>query len=145
MFEQIIPAEVIPFREFDGIFLVKKQSTKIPGAQHYGVLVAGEPLRWIPHNEPVVIHRTLDMRADWADTTGVWELVEQVPPDQTQSAVARASMVFDEPDYYLLTNNCEHTARYITSGEKRSTQVGWYLGVGAAIATVIWLINRSDN
>ena len=146
MFEQILPGEVVPFREFDGIFLLKKQSIKIPGAEHYGVLVAGEPLRsfGIPSNQPLLIHREVDMRADWADETGTWKMVEQVPTDQTQSVLARARKVFNEPDYHLLTNNCEHTARYIISGEKRSTQVGWYLGAGLAVAAVIWLIKRSD-
>lgn len=147
MFEPILPGEVIPFREFDGMFLLKKQSTKIPGAEHYGVLVAGRPLRslGVPSNQPVLIHRELGMRADWADGTGEWKMVEQVPADQIQSALARARKVFNEPNYDLLTNNCEHTARYIVSGEKRSTQVGWYLvGTGVAIAAAVWLVNRND-
>jgi len=147
MFEQITPSGVVPFREFDGIFMMKRQSTKIRGAEHYGVLVAGEPLRFfrIPRNQPLVIHRDRNMRADWADTTGVWEMIDRVPPDQIRPAVARAMKVLNEPGYDLLTNNCEHTARYITSGEKRSTQVGWYVTAAAVVAGLIWLSNRDNN
>jgi hypothetical protein len=147
MFDQTVQSEVVPFRKVsDGIFLVRKRATKIPLADHYGVLVAGKPLSdfGIPVSEPVIIHRTPDIRAERAETTGVWEWVEEVPPDQTRSAVARALEEFDQPDYYALTNNCEHTARYITSGEKRSTQVNRLVLVGLA-GLVIWAINRSDG
>jgi hypothetical protein len=147
MFDQTVQGEVVPFREVpDGIFLVKKRSIKIPIADHYGVLVAGRPLRdfGIPGGEPVIIHRTPDIRAEWAETTGAWEKVEEVPRHQTQFAVARALEEFDQPNYYALTNNCEHTARYITSGEKKSTQVNWIVGAGF-VAFVIWLMNRSDG
>lgn len=123
MFDQTVPAQVIPFREFpDGVFLMRKQSTKIP-----------------------VIHRTSEMRADWAETTGAWEVVEQVAADQTQSAVARASEEFAQPNYYLLTNNSEHTARYITSGEKVSTQVGQYLAIGLLGVAAICLLNQNGD
>ncbi len=147
MFNQTIEPEVVPFREVsDGIFLVKRQSTKIPLADHYAVLVAGNPLSsfGLPSNAPVILHRTPDIRAEWAEATGVWEMVEEVPYCQTQFAVARALEEFDQPNYYPLTNNCEHTARYITSGEKMSTQVNWVVGAGL-VAFVVWLINRSDG
>jgi hypothetical protein len=147
MFNQTAWPEVVPFREVgDGIFLVKKQSTKIPLAEHYGVLVTGTPLGefGIPSNAPVIIHRTPDIRAEWAEETGAWEMVEQVPPHQTQFAVARALEEFERPNYYPLTNNCEHTARYITSGEKTSTQANWIVGAGLAVL-VVWLINRSGG
>ncbi|SRR5258706_14679275 len=147
MFGQIDQRDVVPFREVpDGIFLVKRQSTKIPLADHYGVLVAGRPLSdfGIHGNEPVIIHRTPDIRAEWAETTGAWEKVEEVPLHQTQFAVARALEEFDQPHYYPLTNNCEHTARYITSGEKKSTQVNGVLWVGL-VAFAIWLVNQSDS
>src|SRR5882672_10997229 len=135
MFGQATQSQVIPFREFpDGIFLVRKPSTKIPVADHYGVLVNGESLKafGVPPYNPVIIHRAPDMRAERADATGIWEAVDEVPHNQTQFAVGRVAEAFDDPNYYVLTNNCEHTARYITSGEKRSTQVEWLILGGLA-------------
>ena len=147
MFDQTLQAQVIPFREFDGVFLMKKQSTKLPGAEHYGVLISGEPLRFLGLHgcPPVVIHRTSEMKTDWAETTGSWQVIEQVRPDQTQPAVARARAVFNDPNYYLLTNNCEHTARYIISGQKLSTQVGQWLGIALLLGAAIYLVNQREN
>ncbi len=146
MFGQPVQPQVTPFREFpDGIFLVRKRSTKIPVADHYGVLVNGEPLVafGVPPYNPVIIHRTPDIRAEWADNTGIWEAVDEVPSDQTQSVVNRASEAFNDPNYYVLTNNCEHTARYITSGEKKSTQVEWLIVGG--LAALVWLVSQGDS
>jgi hypothetical protein len=147
MFEQLVPSEVVPFREVrDGVFLLKRPSIKFPG-EHYGVLIAGGPLGFfgIPSNQPVVIQRTEQIQAEWADTTGNWDLVDEVPPDQIAPALARASKVFADPNYYLLTNNCEHTARYIIYGEKKSTQVNGWVTAGVATAALIWLFNQGDN
>ncbi len=145
MFDQTVQPEVVSFREVpDGVFLLRKQATKIPLADHYGVLVAGKALSdfGIQGYEPVIIHRTPDIRAEWAETTGVWEWVEEVPPDKIPLAVTRALEEFAQPNYALLTNNCEHTGRYITSGEKQSTQVNWLAFAGLA-GLVIWAITRS--
>jgi len=148
MWNQTVQPEVIPFWRFDGIFLMKKPSTKLPG-EHYGVLISGEALRFLGlYGYPsVVVERTSEIRAVWAEETGIWQVLEQVPHHETEAAVARARAVFNDPNYYLLTNNCEHTARYIISGEKRSTQIDWYVSVGlvAAVATAIWSGNRRDD
>ena|SRR2546428_9769788 len=148
MFDQPDQRNVVPFREIpNGVFLVRKQSTKIPAADHYGVLVAGESLAafGIPSYEPVMIHRTEIMNVERAEATGVWDFVEKVDYDQIHMAAARASETLNEPNYYLLSNNCEHTARYITSGEKKSTQINWVIGAGLAVGLLALVLNRDDN
>ena len=55
----------------------------------------------------------------------------------------RAFDSFESPSYDFLSNNCEQVARYITEGNKTSTQL---VGVGVAAAVLaIWFISRSDN
>lgn len=147
MFDQPTQPEFVPFREIrGGIFLIRKPAVKIPAAQHYAVLVAGEPLTAFgyPRYEPMVIHRTPKMRAEPAEGTGTWEIVDETAPHQLNSAIARTFEEFTDPNYYPLTNNCEHTARYIVCGEKKSTQVSWVVG-GLAVGFVLWLINRDED
>jgi len=146
MFEQTLPIQVTPFWEFDGVFLMKRPTMKLPGADHYGVLIAGKALNflWFPAYKPVVVHRTSEMRVELAEMTGQWLVLDQVRSDQAQTAVARARAVFNDPQYYLLTNNCEHTARYIFSGEKRSTQVGNFV-IALAVGAAIWSASRREN
>lgn len=148
MLNQLHQREVVPFREIPtGIFLVKKPSVKIPLADHYGVLVAGNPLMQfgIPSYEPVIIHRTPEMRVETAESTGAWQMVDEVPPDQTYSAISRATEVFGEPGWSVLNNNCEHTARYITSGEKKSTQVENFFAIALLSVVLIGLANQNDS
>ncbi|MGZ5437169.1 MAG: hypothetical protein ACXWID_07895 [Pyrinomonadaceae bacterium] len=139
--------EVVPFWQMSpGVFLVRKPSTKIPLADHYGVLVTGDSLMefGLPSYDPLIIHRTPDMKAEFAETTGVWEVLDQVPPEQTPYAAARALEEFAQPIWRPLDSNCEHTARYITHGEKKSTQVETVITV-SLVSLLILLVARSDN
>lgn len=138
---------VIPFKNIrDGVYLVKKQSTAIPRKQHYGVLVVGWPLRLFGFygSEPIIIHRTETIRVEFAEATdSVWEIVDETPSHEIVSAAARASEEFRQPDYSVLTDNCEHTARYIVLGVRQSTQVASFVAGAIGVGFLLWLAN--DN
>ena len=93
----------------------------------------------------MILHRTdLGVRADWAADMGTVHIMGQVPPHLVPLAVARFSVALQENDYDLFTNNCEHFARYVTEGQKYSTQVVAAVAVGV-LALVVWGINRSNS
>ena len=147
MFEQGLQEPVVPFRELpDGLYWVKRKS-QYPLIEHHGILVVGEPLQAFGiHNlEPIVVHQSYPgMRVEWASSTGSWYPIGQIPADHIPSALSRVSAAFAQPGYDLLSNNCEHVARYIAIGEKRSTQVIGIAAVVLLLAT-IWAVNRSGR
>lgn len=142
MWNQPAP-KVQPFHCFHGMHIIKKPSNKIPGAQHFAVLVAGEPLRSLGYspNQSLIFHRTERMTIEAAENTGVWQHVEKIPDYQVPEALGRTVQSFSEPQYDLFTNNCETTARFIATGEKRSDQVNVAL-ISVALVGLVWLLNR---
>lgn len=59
--------------------------------------------------------------------------------------VRRAESRLGERSYNVLTNNCEHFARWAVSGEARSTQiatVGVTLGLTLGMGAVLWLASK---
>jgi hypothetical protein len=145
--ENVQRAADIPFNELPGgVYLARKPAQTLPVLKHYSVVVAGEPARHFGGDffSPVVIEQVYpNMTVNWADQTGVWELVGKVPTELEPTAVERAFSSFGEPAYDLLENNCEQVARYITQGNKTSTQLWAAAGLAALVA--IWLVNRTDN
>ncbi len=64
--------------------------------------------------------------------------------DNPDSAIARAESRIGEGGYNLVTNNCEHFARWCVEGEHRSPQVTT-VGIVTSIAAVwgvAWLVKR---
>src|SRR5438445_9059459 len=114
------------------MFLLKRPST-YPLIDHYGVLVTGHLVRQfgINSSSPIVIHQTYPIpRVDWAESTGTWDILGQVLPSLVPSAMERVSLAFNDPNYDLFANNCEHFARFIASGQKTSTQLwAWGLSI----------------
>jgi hypothetical protein len=146
MFQQM-PFTMVSFDSMpDGLYLVKR-SSQYPLIEHYGVLIIGAPL-WsfgIYSYEPVILHRTdVGVLAAWANQTGTWGIVGQVPQQLVPSAVARFSEALQKSDYNLFTNNCEQFARYVTEGQEHSTQVGAAVIVGA-LAIMAWGMTRSNS
>lgn len=59
--------------------------------------------------------------------------------------VRRAESRLGERSYNVLTNNCEHFARWAVSGEARSTQVntvGVTLGLTLGLTALLWAANK---
>lgn len=122
----------------NGIYLVKRKSTYAPFIkEHYGVAIIGRYLRnfnpqW---NKATVIHKTnLGVRRDNFNPFE-WEKVEKISEQNITDAVNRTGITMNDA-YDLLSDNCEHFARFVTTGKKESTQVqnAVKLGIAGVIA-----------
>ena len=123
----------------DGLYLVSQESEKSGILiKHFGVLDVGNVLQ---HSEadgthPLVIHQTPPrVQVDWLGTTGSWTVMGRVT--NTSGAMERLKAAFSNPEYDLFGNNCEHFARFVTQGSRRSDQVLW-AGVVAVGALAIY-------
>jgi hypothetical protein len=129
------------------MFLLKRSSGKYPLIDHYGVLVTGDFVRDLGINTsaPVIIHQTYPtVRVDWADSSGNWDMMGEVLPPHVPFAIERVSMALSNPNYDLFANNCEQFARFVTTGQKTSTQL-WAWGFGTALALFLVYASQKDN
>lgn len=127
----------------EGIYLLKRPST-YPLIEHYGVLITAGVAARLGYNRPIVVQQTLPQaRIDYAEDTGPWGIVEQVPVWEISAALDRLMIAFEDPNYYLFANNCEQFARFIVSGRKASTQLAGFAVAGLFVAAVV--LGRSDS
>jgi hypothetical protein len=101
---------------------------------HYGVLATAIP----PFHRDEVLHLTRNgpkvvTFSEFARGRKV-RIQEGAPPEKVQEIIQRAQTLLRWPKPYdLVSNNCEHAARWIVSGKAESRQingVGWALGIG---------------
>lgn len=105
----------------NGLYLLRQYSTA-KGVHHFGILDVGNHLACHAVRDHVVVHLTHPtVRADWLSATGQWEVLEQIV--DTPGALARLCHALNHPCYDLLSNNCEHFARYVATGVRESRQV----------------------
>lgn len=73
-------------------------------------------------------------------STGNWEIVGRVRDDQINNAIQRIHEALRNPKYDLFGNNCEHFARYVTTGVKESKQLQGAVAIAAlgALLISIW-------
>lgn len=114
----------MPYQGYaDGLYLIKRKSTQ-KGVDHYGVLDIGNRIHHpqVDGINPVVIHKGAEgIFIDWFQDTGSWNVIGKVTDEM--SAIERLNLAFQNPQYDLFGNNCEHFARYITIGKRESTQI----------------------
>ena len=125
----------------DGLYLLKQRS-RFKIADHYGVLDVGNRLNIWLHgaNHPVVVHQLPPAIAlSWLQDTGDWEVIGQVSNEA--EALIRMRAALTNPKYDLFGNNCEHFARFVTTGRFESTQ----LRTAAVIAGLAALVYASEN
>ncbi len=123
----------MPYRNLsDGLYLVSQDSEKDGVAiKHYGVLDVGNVLQHAESDgtHPIVVHQTPPkIRVDWLENTGTWNVMGRVT--DVAGAMERLRAAAANPEYELFGNNCEHFARFVTEGSRRSDQIFW-AGVGA--------------
>jgi len=132
----------MPYQQFsDGLYLLKRPSLA-KGLVHYGLMDVGNriahPEVLFP-NQPVVIHQTPpQIKMEWLQDTGTWDVHAQVAPEHEGAAIARLKEALKRPDYDLFGNNCEHFARYVVTGERISTQVRAAAFVASLAALAMW-------
>ncbi len=138
----------IPFRLFDGIYLVKRKAIVTPLIDHYGIIVKGQALKKMGYspNSPLVFHLTdQGILAEWLEYSGDWEPLGQVSYDQTNQAVSRLLNAFNNSTYDLFANNCEQFARYVTEGVKQSHQLqnAGLLTIGViGVGAMLWASSK---
>lgn len=129
----------------EGIYLVKRKSVITPVMEHYGIAILGKYLNYFDSSwkEPKVIHKTnLGVHADSFHSFD-WEKVEKISNSTIYEVIMRTNL--SQYDVYnLLVNNCEHFARFVTTGKKESSQVQNAFGLGL-ISLITYLVLRDDN
>jgi len=131
----------------DGLYLIKQKSRIKPNLiEHYGILDIGNILNH-PQNqikEPLIIHQAYPtIRIDWLAHTGKWKIEGKVKNEFLNDAIDRIQKAVEDPYYNLFGNNCEHFARYVTSGKKESKQLQVVGGIAlTAILILLWKIRQ---
>lgn len=120
-----------------------RRSVVLSGAiDYYGVIVIGRLLLQLEFSEkyPLVFHLTDEgIRVDWLETSGTWQVLGEVNPIQRINAITRLKSAFNNPNYNLLSNNCEQFARFVTEGYKQSIQLqNAGLALIGIIGTILW-------
>ena len=95
-------------------YLLKQRSAK--WVDHYGCLLVSDS------KPPVIYHLTRDgIKRDRLQDNPEWLLLGQ--SGNAKAAFMRLSESFNRPCYRLVSNNCEHFARYVVTGRHESAQV----------------------
>lgn len=118
----------MPYQDFpDGLYLAQQKSNIKPYFfDHYGVIDVGNILNHPQGNPnmPIVIHQANPaIRADGLTNTPSWKVMGKVNDAHLINAKKRLQEALKNPEYNLICNNCEHFARYVTTGIKESTQI----------------------
>lgn len=142
----------MPYQGYpDGLYLAKQKSRIKPDLiEHYGVIDIGNtlnhPLGII--GMPIVIHQAFPyIRIDPLSNTRRWEIMRKVEKWELKDSIQRIQNAIKNPNYDLLVNNCEHFARYVTTGIKESKQLQGAVGVIAlpAFLYLIWKAQKRHN
>ena len=129
----------------EGIFLVKRISTAIPSKEHFGFVVSGKFLRSFDLSgyKAKVIHKVNTGVFQESYDPRNWQVIHKMSQNEIPMAVLRAKLTLNDR-YDLLSDNCEHFARFVTTGRKESLQVQSAIGWAAiGLATYLWF--RDDN
>lgn len=115
----------------EGIYLVKRKGAKSTLYDHYGFAVSGNLLKNfnLPIGKPKVIHKidTGIIQNDFDSHS--WEVISKMPNNEIPLAILRTRLSIKD-GYNLLFDNCEHFARFVTTGKKESSQVQNVFGLG---------------
>ena len=141
----------MPFQGLDdGLYLVKRHiEGKQKGFWHYGVIdianVSG--ILQIPGPFPLLIHQIPPgLRSEYIFDFNGFEFMGKVMPEFEHEARQRIWETWKNPKYNLFGNNCEHFARYVTTGKKESKQLQAFGGIAAlaAVCVVCFIFAKSN-
>lgn len=117
---QNIGAQVLNHR---GLYLLR-QPSRDKGVDHYAVLDVGNILNisGASSSRPFLIHQTPpSIRIDDFHQSGQWWLMGKVQDEIGAAFRLRAAL--ENSEYDLFGNNCEHFARFVTTGVRESSQL----------------------
>ena len=131
--QQLPPANAEPGRAFDAprigsLLYVENFFIEIPTFRHYGVYVGdGKVIHFaalsgqeISFANAIIDETTLDRFLNGRALRIDDGIEAEFPPD---AIIARARSRLGQANYCLLTNNCEHFARWVVTGSSVSRQV----------------------
>lgn len=114
-----------------GLYMITMAIDNKPGT-HYAILDAGNVLRRFGVTAPTIYHLRPEGLV-WTTDLSQVQSVQKI--DDESGAVARFQEALTRPVYHLLTNNCEHFARFVARGDRSSGQAV-ALGVVGVVAAV---------
>jgi hypothetical protein len=130
----------------DGIYLVCQKAREKMGVDHYGVLDIGNRLNiaGVCDDQPRVIHQTPpQITVSSLIETGAWEVLSQAL-NETEASI-RFWRAIKDPVYNAVTNNCEHFARFVITGNRESRQLQTVVIVSGIVTLAIWGLSRQSN
>ena len=114
-----------------GLYMITMAIDNKPGT-HYAILDAGNVLRRFGVTAPTIYHLRPEGLV-WTTDLGRVQTSQKIADEM--GAVARFQDALTRPIYSLLTNNCEHFARFVAFGDRSSAQAV-VLGVAGVVAAV---------
>lgn len=133
----------------DGLYLVRQRTIKNGMLLwHYGVMDVGNRLSLAAEpklvlGEPMIVHQTPpQVRADPASSTGRWEFDGKVEPAFEKEAISRIKKALQYPGYDLFGHNCEHFARFVTTGVRESKQIQSVAWSCVGLVAIGWALSR---
>lgn len=127
----------------NGLYLLKQKS-KEKGVDHYGILDIGNRIKHpnVDGINPVVVHQIPpNIKIDWLQNTGSWEMLGQIIDENM--AVNRMREALKNPVYDLFSNNCEHFARFVATGKKESIQIQSAVIIAGLVALSIYALREA--
>jgi hypothetical protein len=115
-----------------GLYLVKC-AVEVKGkllVDHYGIVDVGNILGQLPPGDgrSIVVHQTSpEIKKDWFEP-GDWLNLGTIT--DIEFAKQRFNEAIKNPKYDLFGNNCEHFARFISTGKRESLQIQNYTALG---------------
>lgn len=135
-------------QQTEGISLAKRKSTAILGKDHYGFVISGKYLKnfGLPERRAKVIRRIYEFGTKVVENDFdplAWQVLYKMPQNEIPLAILRTNLTRNDK-YNLLFDNCEHFARFVTTGKKESSQVQNVIGLGL-IGLFSYFLLRGDN
>lgn len=114
----------MPFQGYsDGLYWLRQEADKF-GLDHEAISDVGNRLHLsnVHFGHPVVVHqKPPGITFEYVEDTGPWIVVEKIADEH--AAIERLNQALTNPEYNLLSNNCEHFARYVATGVPESKQL----------------------
>lgn len=115
---------------FNGMEHARQWSTE-KGVWHHAIIDYADRLGLLGYARPVIIELVPDgMRARPFDPAESWQRTAIEDVDGASHRLRKLFEMEERRRYDWFSNNCEHIARYISSGEFKSEQVQGVVAIG---------------
>lgn len=116
-----------------------RQWSREKGVWHHAVIDYADRLGFLGLGRPVIFELvSTGLRVRPYDPTEPWQRTRIADVDGARRRLQGVLEMEERQQYKLLSNNCEHVARYIAFGEFRSEQIRTVLTVCAVVGLVVW-------